>query len=229
MTRSNRRIPLLVALVAAALPARSPAQTRTFSLDSLEGLKPLKAVAAAVTYKGRKAIRVTEPPGKPVESDERLVIVEGTAFQGGVIEVDLAGQPAAGAIEAARGFVGVAFRVAGDASRFECIYLRPTNGRANDQARRNHSTQYVSVPDFPWFRLRKEFPEKYESYVDLAPGEWTRVKIEVRGVEARLYAHGAAQPCLLVNDLKLGVTKGAVALWIGVGTEAHFANLRVTP
>jgi hypothetical protein len=36
---------------------------------------------------------------------------------------------------ASRGF-GIAFRVQGN--RFEYIYLRPTNGRADDQIRRNH-------------------------------------------------------------------------------------------
>ena len=88
--------------------------------------------------------------------------------------------------------------------------------------------QYISFPNFPWQKLRKEEPEKYETYVDLAPGEWTGVKIEVRGERARLYVHGAQQPTLLVNDLKLGGGNGAVGLWIGPGTIAHFANLRVT-
>jgi hypothetical protein len=39
---------------------------------------------------------------------------------------------------------------------------------------RGHSAQYESEPEFPWDRLRAEAPGKYESYVDLAPGEWTR-------------------------------------------------------
>jgi hypothetical protein len=68
----------------------------------------------------------------------------------------------------------------------------------------------------------------YESYVDLVPGEWTKVKIEVKGDKARLYVHGNAQPTLIVNDLKQGVTKGAVGLWIGPGTTGHFSNLRIT-
>jgi hypothetical protein len=65
--------------------------------------------------------------------------------------------------------------------------------------------------------------------VDLVPGEWTRVQIVVSGTEARLYVRGAEQPSLIVKDLKLGVSEGAVALWIGPGTEAHFSGLRVTP
>ena len=63
--------------------------------------------------------------------------------------------------------------------------------------------------------------------MDLGPGEWTKVKIEVSGVKARLYVHGNQQPTLVVNDLKLGPAKGAIALWIGPGTVAHFSNLRI--
>jgi hypothetical protein len=221
--RALRLLP--VALVAGALSLA--AQPGTFPLDSAAGLKLNRVNAEAVVFKGRKAIRVTEPADAPGQREDRLVILPGTVFQNGRIEVDLAGQPGAGAVEGARGFVGVAFRVAPDASKFECFYLRPTNGRADDQVRRNHSAQYVSYPDFPWLRLRKESPEKYESYVDLVPGEWTKVKIEVSGVKARLYVHGNEQPTLVVIDLKLGETKGAVALWIGPGTVAHFSNLRI--
>ncbi|HKY45810.1 MAG TPA: hypothetical protein VJM50_22150, partial [Pyrinomonadaceae bacterium] len=155
----------------------SSIQAQTISLDSPDQLKLVNVKAETVTFKGRKALRVLDA-AKPGSGDEgRLAILPKTDFQDGVIEVDLAGEPGPGAAEGARGFVGVAFRVAADQSRFECIYLRPTNGRAEDQVRRNHSVQYISVPGFPWPLLRKEFPEKYETYVDLVPGEWTRVKI----------------------------------------------------
>lgn len=87
-----------------------------------------------------------------------------------------------------RGFIGVAFNVSPGGERFEYIYLRPDNGRAGDQVRRNHSTQYSSHPDFPWPRMRKEFPEKYESYVDLEPGVWTPMRIEVSGASAPVRA-----------------------------------------
>jgi hypothetical protein len=113
--------------------------------------------------------------------------------------------------------------------RYEYIYLRPTNGRADDQVRRNHSTQYAAQPDFDFDRLRKESPEKYESYVDLEPCVWTKYRIVIDGTRARLYVHGAAQPCLVVNDMKLGDSEGAVALWVGPGTEGYFANLKITP
>jgi hypothetical protein len=202
------------------------AETRTVPLDSASSLKAHHVKAENVTFKGRKALRVTEA-GPSTGAVEQLVIADSN-FQNGSIEAEIAGEPAAGAGEGARGFVGIAFRVAPDMSKFECFYLRPTNGRAEDQVRRNHSVQYISFPDFPWQRLRKEFPEKYESYADLVPGEWTKVKIEVNGQKARLYVHGAAQPVLIVNDLKLGEGRGGIGLWIGPGTVAHFANVRVT-
>ena len=163
------------------------------------------------------------------DSVETLAIIEGLEFDNGVIQAEIAGAPGAGAGPGARGFVGLAFRLQSDMRTYDAFYLRPTNGRADDQVRRNHSAQYISHPDWPWARLRKETPEKYELYVDLVPGEWTKVKIEVRGAQARLYVHDQAQPTLVVSDVKTGANgKGAVALWLDVGTEAHFRNLSVT-
>ncbi len=207
-------------------------KTTTIPLDNLNEMQPRNVKMEQVMYKGQKALRVTDAAAANVADGIQLVIMNKTDFQDGVIEIELAGEPAANAGGGARGFVGVAFRVSADAAKdtpkYECFYLRPTNGRADDQVRRNHSAQYISYPDFPWQRLRKEFPEKYESYVDLVPGEWTKMKIEVRGDKARLYVHDALQPVLVVNDLKLGPGQGQLALWVGAGTVAHFANLRVS-
>jgi hypothetical protein len=146
-----------------------------------------------------------------------------------VIEAEIAGAPAPGA-PSGYAFVGIAFRVQNDFKTYDVFYLRPTNGRAENQEQRNHAVQYASHPDWPWFRLRKETPSKYESYVDLMPGVWTKIKVEVRGERARLYVHGQEQPTLIVNDLKTGAqSKGGVALYIDRGTVAHFRNLRVEP
>jgi hypothetical protein len=158
---------------------------------------------------------------------EAIAILAGSDFKDGVIETQIAGLPRKDAPQDMRGFVGIAFRVQPNGSRFECFFLRPTNGRAGDQLRRNHSTQYISHPDFPWYRLREETPGMYESYTDLVPGAWTPIKIVVSGVQAELYVNGAGQPCLIVNDLKLGETQGQIALWIGSGTEAYFSTVVV--
>ena len=180
---------------------------------------------AQTNFKGRTAIQVIAKPdaGNAVS----YAVIKDVSFRDGTIEVDLAGQPAGGAFSGARGFIGIAFRMQND-GRYEYIYLRPTNGRADDQVRRNHSTQYSSFPDFDFARSRQEAPEKYESYVDLEPGVWTKYKIEVEGRKARLYVHGAEQPCLIVDDLKLDPRAGGAALWVGPGTEGYFSNLKIT-
>ena len=192
------------------------------TVDRLEGRN---VSIAQTTFKGRSAIQLIAAPEAPNAAS--LAIVKDASFRDGTIEVDLAGQPAAGAGTGARGFIGIAFRIQ-DNGAYEYIYLRPTNGRADDQVRRNHSTQYSSHPDFDFARSRKEAPEKYESYVDLEPGVWTRYKSEVEGRNARLYVHGAGQPCLIVTDMKLEPRAGGVALWVGPGTEGYFSNLKIT-
>lgn len=201
---------------------------QSFPLETMAGLRANKVTAAAVEHKGKKGIRLTEPAGASVSNEDRLLLLPVKDFESGTIEAEIAGEPGSGAVQGARGFVGVAFRVGENTEKFDAIYLRPTNGRVDDQVRRNHSVQYISHPEWTWSRLRKEEPEKYESYVDLVPGEWTRVRIEVDGVKARLYVHGSAQPTLVVNDLKQGVWKGQVGLWIGPGTVGHFRNVKVT-
>jgi hypothetical protein len=175
-------------------------------------------------YNGRDAVKVVA--AGTAGNATSYVVVKDVQFRDGTIEVDLAGQPAAGASSGARGFIGMAFRLQPD-GRYEYVYLRPTNGRADDQVRRNHSTQYSSFPDFDFARSRHEAPEKYESYVDLQPGVWTKYKIEVTGKSARLYVNGAEQPCLIVDDLKLEPREGGVALWVGPGTEGYFSNLKI--
>jgi len=188
----------------------------------------IRAVGAETTwtdYQGRPALQATALENVP--GPDRLVMLKTPAFGDGVIEGWISGAPTATASATARGFVGVAFRVQDD-TKLEAIYLRPTNGRAEDQLRRNHSVQYVSHPDHPWERLRAETPGKYETYVDLESGRWTHVRIIVAGSQARLHVDGAEQPTLIVGDLKHGAeAKGAVALWIGPGTLAHFSGVRV--
>jgi len=215
-TRVVSRFALASIWVFAALP---------LAAQSAEQLAGKNVSIAETNYKGRRAVQVIASPG--AENATSYAVIKNVSFRDGTIEVDVAGQPAAGAGDGARGFIGIAFRLQGD-GRYEYIYLRPTNGRADDQVRRNHSTQYSSYPDFDFARSRQEAPEKYESYVDLQPGVWTKYKIEVEGRKARLYVHGAEQPCLIVNDLKLEPRQGGVALWVGPGTEGYFSNLKIS-
>ncbi|HEV8381520.1 MAG TPA: hypothetical protein VGQ29_08045 [Gemmatimonadales bacterium] len=242
----------LIALTALVLPCVvSSQQVKNYPLESAAGLRLHNVAAEAATLDGKRGVRLTVSPDltrrlqtlTPEQQQqlaqrgtidgvdlEQLAVIEGPDFSSGVIEAEIAGAPAADAGVGARGFVGIAFRVQPDVKTYDAFYLRPTNGRADDQERRNHATQYISHPDWPWFRLRQETPGRYESYVDLLPNVWTKIKIEVRGDHARLYVNDNPQPVLIVNDVKTGATaRGSVALWIGPGTIAHFRTVTVTP
>jgi hypothetical protein len=187
------------------------------------------ATVQPVTFKDKVGFKVSLAPNADTNTSH-LAIVKGSEFSNGVIEVDVAGEPAPGAGSGARGFAGVAFRVQSDRKTYDCFYIRPTNGRAEDQERRNHAVQYISHPQYTWSKLRQETPSRYESYADMLPAEWVHLKIEVNGDKARLYVNNAAQPTLIVNDVKTGTSaKGGVAFWFEGSTVAHFANLKITP
>lgn len=215
-------------LVFTTLVAQAQVSKLTYPLTDTINLRASNVVIEPAVFKTKRSVRVADSDPK-LDTELRLVKLADSTFHNGTIEVELAGAPMKNSGEDARGFVGVAFRIDPSNSKFECIYLRPTNGRADDQVRRNHSVQYISYPGYPWYKLREEFPKKYETYVDLETAQWTKVKIEVKGNTAKLFVHGATQPTLIVSDLKHGdKLTGSIGLWIGPGTEAHFRNLAVT-
>lgn len=163
------------------------------------------------------------------EVDEATFVkLKDVEFQDGTIEVNVYSKLQSNAPEFSRGFIGVAFRINNDNSKFECIYIRPANGRANDQVRRNHSIQYFAFPDYKFQRLRKEAPEQYESYADIGLQEWIKMKIVVKGTQARLYLNDHKEPSLIVNDLKHGADlHGGIGLFVDVGTEGYFSDIRI--
>ena len=245
----------LALLAAAGLLAQASAEQ--LALDSTDGLELVNVIAEPATLEGRKGIRITadpavveaaakrrreaveaarargeEPPRGPGAFERfrtsHLAIIEGSDFGNGTIELELAGQPQPGSQGGARGFVGLAWRLK-DSKTYDCFYLRPTNGRAEDQVRRNHSVQYISHPEWTWFRFRSETPSKYETYADIVPAQWIPVKIVVSGEKARIHVNGAEQPTLIVNDVKSGAeAAGKIALWMEGSTVAHYRNLRIT-
>src|ERR1041385_6319090 len=200
ITQSSRPILLVLTTVATLLlPRAASAQVKHYLLESVEHLRFHDATAEPAMLQGKKGLKATisEEALRRMNQTQQycqgLFWIEGLDFSNGVIEAEIAGALAPGAGVEARGFVGIAFRVQEDLEIYDAFYLRPTNGRADDQERRNHSAQYISLPEWPWSRLRKETPSKYEAYVDLVSGAWTKIKVEVRGQQARLYVHDNQQ------------------------------------
>lgn len=226
-----RSIPLTVGMLFAAEGHSSGASATAPISDFL-----LSGVSLEhSTYKGEPAFRITMPskaiqdPLKEQLTDRDFMAWLPLDFGDGVIEVEVASELVTDAPTYARGFIGLTFRIDKE-GRFESIYLRPTNSVADDQVRRNHSVQYVAYPDYKFDRLRRESPEKYESYAELDLGRWIDMKIVVSGQKAELFLDGKMRPALIVNDLKFGASqRGGVGVWLESGSVAYFRNFRVTP
>jgi hypothetical protein len=221
----------VLAVLTTAAPASAADTTRSFPLDNPSAVIPHEVVVASDTYLGGESLQV-QPDDQPRRGQDRpsFAYLPGIDFHDGTIEVDVASTVLPNAPASVRGFIGVAFRI-DPTQDFACegFYIRPTNGRADDQVRRNHSTQYFSYPGWTFERFRREAPERYESYADLTQGAWTHLRIDVAGATARLFVGDAKQPVLIVNDLKHGAdAHGTIGLWVGVGTLGRFRNLIVT-
>jgi len=195
----------------------------------LDNLNLNDLVPSIAEHEGSEALRLVLTPDAETPDNPTFARIKNLEFHNGVIEIEVAGRPLPDAIPEARGFIGVAFRIKDDLSAFECMYLRPTNGRAEQQLRRNRATQYFSHPDWKFDRLRTEVPGHYEAYVDLVTGAWTKMRIEAEGDKAKLFVHDNEHPTIIVNDLKHGPDlAGGIGLYIDNGTEGFFKNLMVT-
>jgi len=201
-------------------------------LNDASQVAPRNVTVKAARYGGSEALEVRLAGQWRGPDMDTFAFVPGLDFHDGTIEVDIAGSVLPTALTGARGFIGVAFRIdeAGGSFSSEGFYIRPANGRSEDQVRRNHSTQYFSYPGYDFDRLRREAPGQYESYTDLVSDEWTHLRIEVSGATAQFYVGTATQPVLLVHDLKRGSdAHGTVGLWVDNGTDGHFRNLSIRP
>jgi len=202
------------------------AQTIGFEKSNLEANRVYMSIEKMNNKKVVKVVKDSSQRGADLPT---FVKIKDIDFKDGAIEVKVLSRLLKTAPASARGFIGVAFHIDEQNSKFEGIYLRPTNGRAEDQLRRNHSIQYFSYPDYDFDRLRKEAEGVYESYADMGLNEWITMRIEVRGKQAKLFLNDNKQPSLIVNDLKLGDNvSGAIGLWVDGGTEGYFKDLKIT-
>jgi hypothetical protein len=221
-----------LALLLAALnePVVAEERTVTLPLNDVSQLELRHVTATPVRYRDCEALEVRLAGPYRGPDLDTFAYIPGLDFHDGTIEVDVDGSLLPSSLSGARGFIGIAFRIdaAGGSFSSEGFYIRPTNARADDQVRRNHSTQYFSYPGYDFDRLRREAPGEYESYADVVADEWTHLRIEAGGATAQFYVGTASQPALIVHDLKRGAeAHGSVGLWVDNGTDGHFRNLTV--
>jgi hypothetical protein len=105
-----------------------------------------------------------------------------------------------------------------------------SNGRKKNppSPRDKRAVQYFAYPDWKFNRLRKEYSDgHYESGADIADDEWIALRLAVDGTRVRVWVNGRDE--LALADAKGTPVAGGIGLWVGMGTEGYFSNLRVTP
>lgn len=204
------------------------AQAQTVKIGDYE-LKACSVSLSKEKLDNKEVIKVIKDSSVKATDAATFAKLTSVDFANGTIEVKVLSRLLKTAPVYVRGFIGIAFRINDSNTKYESIYIRPTNGRAEDQVRRNHSIQYYAYPDYTFDRLRKESPEKYESYADMELDKWITLRIEVKDAKAKLFINNNEQPSLVVNDLKHGAAnKGSVGLWVDIGTEGYFKDLKIT-
>ncbi|MFY7959755.1 MAG: hypothetical protein ACOVVK_06735 [Elsteraceae bacterium] len=204
----------------------------------LDNLAPSNIALTRTDYLGRSAVRLR------LDEETQRRVLAGQAANGptfaltpGVyrnfsLTTSIAGEVNGLGAADSRAFVGIAFRAQPDGSRFEAIYLRMTNGTLAEPTppppRNVRAIQYVAYPDFRFDRSRQEAPGVYEKAAAVGPKRWHRLRLEVAGATARAFIDDAAEPALVVNDLRSGADgSGQIGLFVDDGTDGYFSDLRI--
>lgn len=227
-----KAFPLMAFTVCCTMASQS--QTITWKKQEFE----VKNVAASIVKLNGEEVLKVERDLKALPFDEKnlgatvdeptYVKLKNIDFANGSIEVKLLSRiQNPSPFEAARGFIGLAFRIGESDTAFESIYLRPKNGRADDQFMRNHTVQYYSYPHYKFNRLRSEAAGVYETYADVGLNEWITCRVEVDGDKAKLFINDQKHASFIVNNMKGSTANGAIGLWVDIGTIGYFKDLKV--
>jgi NADH:ubiquinone oxidoreductase subunit len=192
---------LLLALSIAPHPALSQTPG-TLSLPPDSPRWQLEGQARATEYQGRKCLFL----------DGGAASVKDLEMRDGVIDVDVA-------TPAKRGFFGIQFRLTSEGANGEWVYLRQHKSGAPD------AMQYTPVLNTGANWQIYNGPG-FTGAVDIPTDAWFHLRLEVAGAQAKLYVKDMEKPALVMNDLKSGVQKGGVALYVLTGAT-YLANFEV--
>lgn len=204
-------------------------------LRLLDGAVARSVSATPDVIDGREAIRVEllEPISRDGVPDVDYVDMPTflelpLAFEDGTISVDIRARLNGYWPEGARGFAGLAFRIQPDATAFESVYLRPTNGRhaGAPSPRDRRAIQYFAYPQWRFELLRTTYPDVYEAGADIDIDRWTTLRLEVDADRLDAYVDGVLT--LAVDPTLLAPARGHIGLFVDIGTVAWFSNLQVS-
>src|ERR1700744_405412 len=165
---SNKWLVLIFLLANCHTPAYSQKST-SYDLAKMMADKQL------VVYPG-KTIGAIADGSKSGVTCVGIFWLKDVDFSTGIIELDMRGRN-----EFLKSFLGIAYHGV-DTLNYETVYFRPFNFQyMPDTARRKWSVQYMSMPDYPYDRLRKEQTGKFENEIkpNPKPEDWFHVRIVI--------------------------------------------------
>jgi len=178
---------------------------------------------------GHKLAGVPASDAQPMQDGDKKGItiknnvwLTGVGFSYGTIEVDIKGRN-----EFLHSFPGIAFHAADTSKNYDVVYFRPFNFQHADTVRRKWSVQYVSLPYYPYDRLRKENTGQFENEIlpNPKPEDWIHARIVVSRESIKVYVNGMNKPSLVTKNLQMRLN-GQIGLWADL-TTADFANLSI--
>jgi hypothetical protein len=198
-----------IALCALIIFLESTADSQTSPALSVPPDSPrweLQEKAKVTEYQGRKCLLL----------DGGAAILKDFKMRDGVVDMDIA-------TPAKRGFFGIQFRLDHDGANGEWVYLRQHKSGLPD------AIQYTPVLNTGANWQIYNGPG-FTGAVDIPKDVWFHLRLEVAGAKARLYVKDMDKPALVMNDLKSGIQRGQVALYVLTG-ETYFSNfeIRTTP
>jgi Domain of Unknown Function (DUF1080) len=204
------------------LPEGSELRSVTAVPTEVSGWRALRVeLTDAVTLHGKPGVDYVDMP--------TFVIIP-ASMENGTIEVDVLSRLNGKGPADARAFAGIAYRITLGGDRFEAVYLRPLNGwKTNPPSPRDQrAVQYFAYPDWKFDRLREEFPDgRYEAGADIGPDEWISLRIDINGTRLIVAVNGTE--ALTLTETKAAPSAGNIGLFVDIGSESFFSDLRVTP
>src|SRR5689334_10218529 len=197
---------VFVAVTTALTPAVHAQATQATSIPADSPRWELQGQAKVTDYQNRKSLFL----------DGGAALLKNSKVRDAVIDVDVS-------TPAPRGFFGIQFRITDDGANSEWIYLRQHKSGLPD------AIQYTPVLNTGLNWQIYNGPG-FTAAVDIPKDVWFHLRLEVTGAQAKLYVKDMDKPALVMNDLKSGVQKGQVALYVLTGAT-YFSNftIRQTP
>jgi len=194
------------------------------ALGLLFGLPAYSQTAPALSVPSDSRRWDLEGEAKPSEFQGRkCLLLDGGAavlkdfeMRDAVVDVDVA-------TTATYGFMGFMFRIGDNGANAEELYLRPHKSGLPD------AIQYTPVLNTGRNWQLFNGPG-FTGAVDIPKEVWFHLRLEVAGAQAKLFVKDMDKPALVMNDLKTGVQKGEIALFVLTGAT-YFSNfeIRTTP